>query len=122
MGADNAWNWRRAVQLNQGIHNQIEREVADVATAGPFRVRRHLLLLRSWLIQLSDAESWTGAVTELALMAALVSILVELTQSPAFTAGAIYAVLAYVYDHLEGLNQAPIVVNSWRGLRTCGGA
>lgn len=112
MGVVNAWYWRRAVRLNQGIHNQIEREVQDIASASPFRVRRHFLLLRRWRIKLSDAESWTWAVTELALMGALVWILVDFTQSPAFTAGAVYAVLAYVYDYLEGLNQVPTVVNS----------
>ncbi len=113
----NTWYWRRAVRLNQGIHNQTEREVQDIASASPFRVRRHFLLLRRWRIRLSDAESWTWAVTELALMAALVWILVDFTQSPAFTAGAVYAVLAYVYDYLEGLNQVPTVVNSLARLK-----
>ena len=117
MGVVNAWYWRRAVRLNQGIHNQIEREVQDIASASPFRVRRHFLLLRRWRIKLSDAESWTWAVTELALMGALVWILVDFTQSPAFTAGAVYAVLAYVYDYLEGLNQVPTVVNSLARLK-----
>ena len=112
MGVVNTWYWRRAVRLNQGIHNQIEREVGDIASASPFRVRRHFLLLRRWRIKLSDAESWTWAVTELALMGAMVWILVDFTQSPAFSAGAVYAVLAYVYDYLEGLNQVPTVVNS----------
>ena len=117
MGAVNAWYWRRALRLNRGIHNQIEREVQDIASASPFRVRRHFLLLRRWRIKLSDAESWTWAVTELALMGALVWILVDFTQSPAFSAGAVYAVLAYVYDYLEGLNQVPTVVNSLARLK-----
>jgi ABC-type multidrug transport system fused ATPase/permease subunit len=111
MAIINTWYWRRAVRLNQGIHSQIEREVADIASASPFRVRRHFLLLCRWRIRLSEA------VTELALLAALVWILVDFTQSPAFTAGAIYAVLAYVYDYLEGLNQVPTVVNSLARLR-----
>ncbi len=117
MAIVNAWYWRRALRLNQGLHNQIEREVQDIASASPFRVRRHFLLLRRWRIQLSDAESWTWAVTELALMGALVWILVDFTQSPAFSAGAVYAVLAYVYDYLEGLNQVPTVVNSLARLK-----
>ena len=61
---------------------------------------------------LSDAESLTWGVTELATIAALVFILIDFTQSPAFTAGAIYAVLAYIYDYLEGMNQVPMVVNN----------
>ena len=112
MGVINAWYWRRAVRLNQGINNQIEREVDDVASGRLFRIERHFRLLRRWRVMLSDAEAWTWGLTELATIVALVFILIDFTQSPAFTAGAIYAVLAYVYDYLEGLNQVPAVVNN----------
>ena len=112
MGLVNAWYWRRALRLNRGINNQIEREVDDIESGRVFRIRRHFLLLRRWRVMLSDAESLTWGVTELATIAALVFILIDFTQSPAFTAGAIYAVLAYIYDYLEGLNQVPMVVNN----------
>src|SRR5262245_33666721 len=112
MGLVNAWYWRRALRLNRGSDNQIEREVDDIESGSVFRVRRHFLLLRRWRVMLSDTESWTWGVTELATIAALVYILIDFTQSPAFTAGAIYAVLAYIYDYLEGLNQVPGLVNN----------
>jgi hypothetical protein len=64
---------------------------------------------------LSDSESWTWAVTELATMAALVVILVDFTRSPGFSAGAVYAVLAYVYDYLEGLEHVPTLMNNLCG-------
>lgn len=117
MGLVNAWYWRRAVRLNRAINNQVEREVDDIESGRLFRVRRHFRLLRRWRVHLSDAESWTWGVTELATIAALVFILVDFTQSPAFTAGAIYAVLAYIYDYLEGLNQVPTVVNNLARLK-----
>ena len=113
----NAWYWGRALRLNRTINNQIEREVDDIQSGSAFRVRRHFRLLRRWRVRLSDTESWTWGVTELATIVALVLILVDFTQSPAFTAGAIYAVLAYIYDYLEGLNQVPTVVNSLARLR-----
>jgi len=113
----NAWYWGRALRLNRTINNQIEREVDDIESGSAFRVRRHFRLLRRWRVRLSDTESWTWGVTELATIVALVLILVDFTQSPAFTAGAIYAVLAYIYDYLEGLNQVPTVVNSLARLR-----
>ena len=112
MGLVNAWYWRRALRLNRALNNEVEREVDDIESGRLFRVRRHFRLLRRWRVRLSDAESWTWGLTELATIAALVAILVDFTQSPAFTAGAIYAVLAYIYDYLEGLNQVPTVVNS----------
>jgi len=113
----NAWYWGRALRLNRTINNQIEREVDDIESGSAFRVRRHFRLLRRWRVRLSDTESWTWGVTELATIVALVLILVDFTQSPAFTAGAIYAVLAYIYDYLEGLNQVPTVVNNLARLR-----
>ena len=42
---------------------------------------------------------------------------VDFTHSPNFTAGAIYAVLAYVYDYLEGLNHVPTLVNNLARLK-----
>lgn len=117
MALVNAWYWRRAVRLNQGINNQVEREVEDIVSARPFRIRRHFWLLRRWRVRLSDAESWTWGVTELATIAALVFILIDFTQSPGFSAGAVYAVLVYVYDYLEGLNQVPTVVNNLARLK-----
>lgn len=113
----NAWYWRRALRLNRTINNQVEREVDDIASGSAFRVARHFRLLRRWRVRLSDTESWTWGITELATIVALVLILVDFAQSPAFTAGAIYAVLAYIYDYLEGLNQVPTVVNNLARLR-----
>ncbi|MFO1413921.1 MAG: ABC transporter six-transmembrane domain-containing protein [Burkholderiales bacterium] len=113
----NAWYWRRAVALHRGLNDQIEREVADIQSARILRLRRHFGRVRRWKVRLSDSESWTWAVTELATIAALVVILIDFTRSPGFTAGAIYAVLAYVYDYLEGLNHAPTLVNNLARLR-----
>jgi len=117
MALVNSWYWQKALRLNQGINNQIEREVDDIMSSRPFRIRRHFWLLRRWRVMLSDAESWTWALTELCTIGALVFILVDFTQSPRFSAGAVYAVLAYVYDYLEGLNQVPTLVNNLARLR-----
>lgn len=117
MGLVNGWYWRKALRLNQGINSEIEREVDAIASRRRFRIGRHFGLLRRWRVKLSDTESWTWALTELATIVALVFILIDFTQSPAFTAGAIYAVLTYVYDYLEGLNHVPTVVNNLARLR-----
>ncbi len=117
MALVNAWYWQKAVRLNRGINNQMEREVDDIVSGRPFRIRRHFWLLRRWKVMMSDAESWTWALVELCTVAALVFILIDFTRSPDFTAGAIYAVLAYVYDYLEGLNHVPTLVNNLARLK-----
>jgi ABC-type multidrug transport system fused ATPase/permease subunit len=117
MGLVNGWYWRKALRLNQGINSEIEREVDVIASGRRLRIGRHFDLLRRWRVRLSDTESWTWALTELATIVALIFILIDFTKSPSFTAGAIYAILTYVYDYLEGLNHVPTVVNNLARLR-----
>jgi ABC-type multidrug transport system fused ATPase/permease subunit len=117
MGGVNAWYWKKALRLNTGINNQIEREVDALATARLFIINRHFRLMRRWRIALSDAESWTWATTEIATIVALIFVLIDFTQSPGFTAGSIYAILAYVYDYLGGLDDVPNVVNNLAKLK-----
>ncbi len=117
MGLVNGWYWRRALHLHRGLNDQIEREIEDIEAARPLRLRRHFGRVRRWQVQLSDSESWTWTVTELATIVALVVLLIDFTRSPAFSAGAIYAVLAYVFDYLEGLDHAPTLVNNVARLR-----
>jgi ABC-type multidrug transport system fused ATPase/permease subunit len=117
MGLVNAWYWRRALRLHRGLNDQIEREIADIEAARPLRLRRHFGRVRRWHVQLSDSESWTWTVTELATIVALVVLLIDFTRSASFSAGAIYAVLAYVFDYLQGLDSAPALVNNVARLR-----
>ncbi len=117
MGLVNAWYWRRALRLHRGLNDQIEREIADIEAARPLRLRRHFGRVRRWQVQLSDSESWTWTVTELATIVALVVLLIDFTRSASFSAGAIYAVLAYVFDYLQGLDSAPALVNNVARLR-----
>ncbi|MBD2551272.1 hypothetical protein H6G65_17105 [Microcystis elabens FACHB-917] len=117
MGLVNAWYWRRARRLHRGLNDQIEHEIADIEAARPLRLRRHFGRVRRWQVQLSDSESWTWTVTELATIVALVVLLIDFTRSPQFSAGALYAVLAYVFDYLQGLDHAPAEVNSFARLR-----
>ncbi len=117
MGLVNAWYWRRALRLHRGLNDQIECEIEDIEAARPLRLRRHFGRVRRWHVQLSDSESWTWTVTELATIVALVVLLIDFTRSPIFSAGALYAVLAYVFDYLQGLDSAPALVNNIARLR-----
>lgn len=117
MGLVNAWYWRRALQLHRGLNDQIECEIENIEAARLLPLRRHFGRVRRWHVQLSDSESWTWSVTELATIVALVVLLIDFTRSPGFSAGALYAVLAYVFDYLQGLDSAPALVNNVARLR-----
>ena len=105
---------KQSRRLNRGLNDQIEREVRTLERGSPFAVQRHFRLLSRWKVALSDAQSTTWFLTEAATIVALVFILVDFTAGAAgaVTAGAIYAVIAYTYDYLEGLDDVPHVVNN----------
>lgn len=108
-----------SARLNRGLNNQIEREVRTLSSGGPFAVNRHFRLLSRWKIALSDAQSVAWAATELARIVGLAIILLDFTLggSNTVTAGAVYAIIAYIYSYLGGLNDIPNVVNNLTRLR-----
>lgn len=58
-------------------------------------------------------------MTEAATIIALAAILIDFTAPGAgvVSAGAIYALIAYTYDYLQGLDDVPNVVNNLTRLR-----
>lgn len=119
LGLSSAWFARKATRLNAGLNDQIEREVRTLGSGSPFAVGRHFRLLGRWKVALSDAQSLTWFTIELATIFALAAILIDFTApgSGAVTAGSIYAVIAYTYNYLEGLDDIPFVINSLARLR-----
>lgn len=119
LGLSSAWYARKAIRLNAGLNDQIEREVRTLASGSPFAVGRHFRLLGRWKVALSDSQSVTWFTIEAATIFALAAILIDFTSagSAAVTAGAIYAVIAYTYNYLEGLDDIPFVINSLARLR-----
>lgn len=113
----NKWYWSKAQRLNRGLNNQIEREVDILQKARAEGIARHFHLLKRWRVAISDAQNLTWVVTEFATILALVCMLWDFTHSPTFSAGAAYAMLAYMRDYVDGLNDTPFVVNSFARIR-----
>ncbi|GGX17327.1 ABC transporter six-transmembrane domain-containing protein [Undibacterium macrobrachii] len=113
----NKWYLARAQRYNRGLNNQIEREVTILQNAQGVSIARHFQLLKRWKVALSDAQNLTWVVTELATIVVLICMLWNFTHSPLFSAGAAYAMLAYMRDYVDGLNDVPYVVNSFVRMR-----
>jgi ABC-type multidrug transport system fused ATPase/permease subunit len=109
-----------AERFNRCLNNQIEREVRVIERGSDWQIQRHFRLLARWRIALSDAEAWTWSGAELCMLAALVAVLFLLTESAVASAGAIYAVVAYQVELIEGVNDVPMVVNNLGRLRDIG--
>jgi hypothetical protein len=109
-----------AERFNRGLNDQVEREVCVIERGRDWQIQRHFRILARWRIALSDAEAWAWSGAELCMLAALVAVLIVFTDSGAASAGAIYAVVAYQIDLIEGLSDVPTVVSNLGRLRDIG--
>jgi len=104
------WRFARAsLRLNAALNDRLEREVRLVTAAPGPVVRRHFThRLRFWRVRISDAEAsvWGGIeIVQIALTLAALAVLAQ--GAEAASAGAIFAVLAYVWTYGESVGEAP---------------
>src|SRR3954454_11552167 len=101
-----------SLRLNAALNDRLEREVELVLGGSITGVRRHFAhRLRFWRVRISDAEAkvWGGIeVVQIGLTLATLAVLAR--EGSGVTAGAIYAVLAYVWTYGESVNDLPTVV------------
>jgi len=106
------WFSRVSLRLNAALNDRLEREVELVSGGSITGVRRHFAhRLRFWRVRISDAEAkvWGGIeVVQIGLTLATLAVLAG--EGSGVTAGAIYAVLAYVWTYGESVNDLPTVV------------
>jgi hypothetical protein len=105
-----AWFGQRSYRLNARLNDRLEHEVDVVARQPLARVARHLFTLRGWRIRISNAEAATWGVIEGSMLLLAIAVLVRLTDINAMTPGFIYAVLAYLFDFYEALNNLPVII------------
>lgn len=110
---------RLSLRYNAALNDRLEHEIGLVATAPPRGVRRHFgHRLRFWRVRISDAEARAWGVIELLQIALTLAALALLARDPAAaSAGAIYAVLAYVWNYGEAVGQLPDVVQKLARLK-----
>jgi ABC transporter transmembrane region len=106
------WFSHVSLRLNAALNDRLEREVELVSRGSNAGVRRHFMhRLRFWRVRISDAEAkvWGGIeVVQIALTLATLALLAR--EGGGVTAGAIYAVLSYVWTYGESVNDLPAVV------------
>jgi ABC-type multidrug transport system fused ATPase/permease subunit len=104
------WFSRRSYALNARLNDRLEREIDVVTRQSTSRLHRHLFTLRGWRIRISNAEATTWGIIEISMLILAISVLVRLAGLDGVTPGFIYAVLAYVFDFYESLNNLPIII------------
>lgn len=101
---------KRAVALNRGLNDQLEREVALLGRGRPTTVRRHFEAVAQWRIRLSDSEARAFGLMELSVIVLIGAALWRLSLGDAVQAGAVYAIFSYVWRFVIALDQVPATV------------
>jgi ABC-type multidrug transport system fused ATPase/permease subunit len=101
---------RRAHALNRDLNNETEREVNLIVAGRLGPLASHFRRRGRLRVRLSNAEAASWSLVELFSIGAVVLMLLRSTSLPGIGAGELYAMLAYVWRVLEGLDQVPMLV------------
>jgi hypothetical protein len=112
---------RRSFTLNASLNNQLEREVEVIENGQAGPVRDHYGLIARWRIHLSDMEAWNFLQMEFFILALIVAGLMRYCSQPGVEAGDIYAVFAYVWMFIGGLDFVPRLTQQIARLRDIAG-
>jgi ABC-type multidrug transport system fused ATPase/permease subunit len=109
------WFGHRSYGLNSRLNDRLEREIGVIVCQSKPRLHRHLFTLRGWRIRISNAEAATWGVIEISMLVLAISVLVRLAGLEGIMPGFIYAILAYVFDFYESLNNLPVIIQDASG-------
>jgi ABC-type multidrug transport system fused ATPase/permease subunit len=98
---------RRSLMFNEGLNNQLEREVQVIEVVNESAIRHHFEQVRCWRVKLSDAEAVNWTIIEVLSIIAFVIVLLRATYLPNTETGDIFAILVYVWRLMESLDHVP---------------
>jgi hypothetical protein len=106
-------NWiygRRARVLNQGLNDELEREVEVVAGHNGPQVRRHYHSLADFRIRLANLLSGNYAITNILALCLMITVLLGSTLRNETSPGEMVSLICYVLIFVDGLHSVPLVV------------
>lgn len=98
---------RKSFAFNRELNNQLEEEVKAIDSADPQVVKAHFTAVRNWRVRLSDAEAVNWSIIEVLSIALLVGVLIRITYMDEISAGEIFAMIVYVWQFMENLDNVP---------------
>ena len=101
---------RRSLRYNEGLNNQLEREVQLIEKADEAAIRHHFEEVRCWRVKLSDAEAFNWTTIEVLSVLVFIIVLIRATYLPTTETGDIFAILVYVWRLMENLDNVPQIV------------
>jgi hypothetical protein len=111
---------RRSRSYNEGLNNQLEREVQIIEKVDEGAIRHHFEQVRCWRVRLSDAEAVNWTASEVMSILVFIIVLVRATYLPNTETGDIFAILVYVWRLMENLDNVPQIVQQITRLQDIG--
>ena len=111
---------RRSLRFNEGLNDQLEREVQVIESVDPAGIRHHFEQVRCWRVKLSDAEAFDWTIIEVMSILVFIIVLVRATYIPTTETGDIFAILVYVWRLMENLDNVPQIVQQLTRLQDIG--
>jgi ABC-type multidrug transport system fused ATPase/permease subunit len=111
---------RRSRRYNEGLNNQLEREVLVIEKVDEAAIRHHFDQVRCWRVRLSDAEAVNWTTIEIMSILVFIVVLVRATYLPNTETGDIFAILVYVWRLMENLDNVPQIVQQITRLQDIG--
>jgi len=103
-------------RLNGALNQQMERQVGVLETRGTRPVLAHLLRLRRSEVRISDAEAALYGLVFVILLAVVLFNLWYATTALLVSTGAIFAIVSYSWDFVDGALTLPMTLQDWTRL------
>lgn len=107
---------RRFFRLNRALKAQSEKEVSLLERRDPPVFLRHLRSLRRFSVQLSDTEAAVYSIIFALLLSVVVFNLGYTALVMAASAGAVFSIVTYSWDFVDGAVSVPMALQSWSRL------
>ena len=111
---------RRAKKMNLNLNNLLEQEAETLSRCGAEDVRSHYTRLAKWRIRLSNAEAINYGLMEVFAIALMATVLIRTIWIPGIQAGTIFAIVSYLLNFLESLDDVPRLVQEFSRLNDIG--
>ena len=107
---------RRFYRLNGELNQQTEKQVGILERRSSHPALSHLLRLRRQEVRISDTEAALYGLVFLLLMASILFNLWYATTAVVVSAGAIFSIVSYSWDFVEGTLTLPMTLQNWTRL------
>ena len=119
LGIINYFNFKQSHALHSKLNNEVEREADVIVDSTPDGVIEHFTLLAKWRVKLSNLEATNFGTMEIFVLGLVVIVLSRNAVADS-KPGDVYAVLAYVFNFIGGLDAVPLLVQQMGRLRDIG--